>query len=99
MSEQRCTRCGADVPAILGPPPSDRDTWWRNQIRMTRSEVQWTLRIRMLKLRWLPKNPHDQVRETYTTLSLCDDCAAAVFAFAQNQPSNRDGLNREREER
>lgn len=87
-----CTRCKADVPDILGPPPGDRDFWWRNQIGMTRHRTTWVLRLKVFRLRWLPENPHDQVSQTYTTLDLCDECAAAVFMFAQNLPSNRDGL-------
>ena len=87
-----CTRCGVSVPSILSGPVDDRDTWWRNQIRMDRREVSNTLRMRMFTRRWLPENPADQLRETFTTLDLCDECSAAVFMFAQNLPSNRDGL-------
>lgn len=83
MSEtSQCQRCAAEVPSILGPPPGDRDTWWRNRIAVRRREVTYTLRLRMFRRRWLPENPHDQVRETWTELVLCDDCARAVFAFA-----------------
>lgn len=83
-----CTRCGADVPEILGPPPNDRDyraPWHRSQIRMRRREVSHVLRFRMFKLQWLPENPADRLAETYTTLSLCDRCTRDVFDFAQGK--------------
>lgn len=82
---ETCTRCGADVPSIFTPPPGDRESWWRNQVCITRREVTHVLRFRMFKLRWLPKNPMDQLAETYTTLSLCDQCAGAVFLYAQGK--------------
>lgn len=93
-TDPKCTRCGRGVAPILSGPPDGRDTWWRNQIGMTHREKTstWVLRLRIFKRRWLPEYAGDQLRETYTTLDLCDDCAAAVFAFAQNLPSNRDGL-------
>jgi hypothetical protein len=40
----------------------------------------------MFTLRWLPENPSDQLRETYTELDLCDPCARDVLAFAQTRP-------------
>lgn len=85
MSDAKtCTRCKAEVPSILyGPPPPDRDVWWRNRIVMRRREVTHVLRFRMFRRRWLPEDPHDQLAETYTELDLCDSCARAVFAFAQ----------------
>jgi hypothetical protein len=89
-----CTRCGQTVLPILSAPPGKSDTWWRNQIGMTRRETTtaWVLRMRIFSLRWLPEHAADRLSETYTTLDLCDDCAAAVFFFAQNLPISRDGL-------
>lgn len=89
MSDKVCTRCGVGVPAILSGPPDERDTWWRKQVTMTRREVRHVLRFRMFKLRWLPEDPGDQLRETYTTLDLCDDCASAVFLFAQGKGATK----------
>ncbi len=83
-----CTRCGQPVPEILSVPPSGPDRWWRNQIRMSRSErveVRHTMFFRIFTLRWLPENPADQLREDYTTLALCDRCAGDVFLFAQGK--------------
>lgn len=83
---KKCTRCDAVVPSILSGPPDERDMWWRNVIGMRRIEVAYRMRLRMFRRRWLPENPHDQLRETYTELDLCDPCARAVFAFAQARP-------------
>lgn len=86
-----CTRCGADVPSIMSGPPDKRDRWWRNQIRMTRREVHHVMHFRIFTRRWLPEDPSDQVRETYTTLDLCDRCAGEVFLFAQGKKPARNG--------
>lgn len=88
--DRECTRCGTSVPAILGPPPDDRDRWHRYLIRMRRREVVYTLRFRIFTLRWLPANPSDQLRETYTELDLCDPCARVVLRFAQTAPVAED---------
>jgi hypothetical protein len=81
---RKCTRCGVTVQAIMAGPPADKDTWWRNVVGMRRVEgARWVMRFRMFRRTWLPEDPMDQVRETYTELDLCDDCARAVFAFAQ----------------
>jgi hypothetical protein len=88
-AESKCTRCGADVTTVLDTKsrPLDRDTWRRYRALMVvrHHKVTHVLRFRMFTLRWLPADPHDQLRETYTELHLCDDCATAVFLFAQGK--------------
>lgn len=82
--EKNCTRCGAKVAAIMSGPPEGRDRWMRYGVRITHREH--VLRFSMFKRQWLPENPQDQVRETYTTLDLCDPCAGDVLLFAQGKP-------------
>lgn len=85
MSEKpsKCTRCGVDVPPILSGPPAQRDTWWRFSIRVKQRD--YVLIFNRWTRRWLPEDPADQVALTYTDLALCDDCARAVFLFAQGK--------------
>lgn len=84
MSNETCSKCGKSVPPILGPPPKDRDVWWRNAVMMRRVEtVSYVLRLSRHKRQWLPADPRDQVSSYFTDLVLCDSCSADVFLFAQ----------------
>lgn len=57
------------------------------QVVLTRESVTWRLRLRRFRWVWLPANPRDRVRESYSTLDLCDWCAGDVFLFAQGLPA------------
>ena len=80
MSET-CTRCGADVPTemLVG------GTRYAIRIRRQTTTVHHRLRFARHRFVWLPEDPADQVRTTYTDLALCDDCCAAVFLYAQGK--------------
>jgi hypothetical protein len=88
MSET-CARCSAEVTKVLDTKsrPLDKETWRRYRALMVvrHHKVTNVLKFRMFTLRWLPADPRDQLRETYTELHLCDDCATAVFLFAQGK--------------
>lgn len=87
QSPEPCTRCGADVLPVLSGPPGDRDVWHRYRILLIRREAAAavTLRFRMFTRRWLPEHAGDQLRETFTELTLCDPCARDVLLFAQGK--------------
>jgi hypothetical protein len=69
---KNCARCQRPVPAEM-PREGVRQT-----VRLRRETYGWRLRFR-----WLPENPADRARESYTPLDLCDWCAGDVFLFAQ----------------
>lgn len=92
MSDDRikkCTRCGIDVPRVLSGPIEDRNVWTRYRAGLKRTTSTNTLKFSMFRREWLPENPHDQLRETFTTLELCDDCTRLVFLFAQGEEAPR----------
>lgn len=79
-----CTRCNATI--VTQPPGGEG---WINKALMRRKTVHYFLRFSMWRFQWLPENPGNQVRSTYTELELCSGCAAAVFLFAQGKETGR----------
>ena len=76
-----CTRCHAPVPREM---PTEGT---RYQIRMRRRETTVVHRLvfSMHRFRWMTEDPADQIRTSYTDLTLCDPCAVKVFDFAQGK--------------
>jgi hypothetical protein len=64
--------------------PTD-GTRYAIRIRRQLTTVSHRLRFARHRFVWMPENPADQIRTTYTDLTLCDDCCGAVFVFAQGK--------------
>lgn len=82
MDEARtCSRCHETIPTGL-----PRDGWTnRVFLRRPRFTLRHSLRFDVWSFRWLPEDPQDRARRAYTELDLCNDCAVAVFDFAQGR--------------
>lgn len=80
--QSKCSRCG-DTVSDRTPPEGFT---MQVGLQATITTTTWKLRLRLFRWTWLPKDPHDRVNETYTTLDLCDWCAGDVFLFAQGLP-------------
>jgi hypothetical protein len=74
-NEKTCTRCGETIPDV----PTEG---WVNKILLRKQGVRYRLRVNMWRLRWMPENPADQMRLTYTEFDLCPPCVRAVLAYA-----------------
>lgn len=78
--QEVCARCGEAL-------PKDRpEGWHRFGIGLHRWTEHHTLRWFHWRFQWLPEDPSDQVRATYTALDLCRGCAADVLLYAQGKP-------------
>lgn len=75
----QCTRCHSPLPTEL---PQEGH---RYGLRMKTKTVEHTLRFSIIRFRWMPKDPADLVRTTYTDFPLCDPCASAVMDFAHRR--------------
>jgi hypothetical protein len=89
VSAATCTRCGG---VVTDRTPSEGHT---QRIGLTRTTTTWRLRFSRFRWVWLPANPMDRVRESYSTLNLCDWCAGDVFLFAQGLPPRTHGMGDE----
>ena len=70
-----CSRCGADIEAAPA-----QGTTFRTMVHTNTTVVySW------FKWQFLPKDPGDQVRETYTRFALCPDCARQVLKYLQGE--------------
>ncbi|MDT0302925.1 hypothetical protein [Streptomonospora wellingtoniae] len=83
MSDPKtCTRC-------RNPIPKAPDEGWVNKALLRKQAIRYGLRFNMWRFRWMPEDPGDQARLSYTELDLCSPCAGAVFLFAQGKEADR----------
>lgn len=81
--------------SVLSPPELDKTERTQYRIGMTRESATWRLRFRLWRARWMPENPRDRVRTTYTDLVLCDPCGVDVwdFAYTKVERNKGDGIS------
>ena len=78
MANPDCTRCHKPIPDV----PTEG---WVNKVLLVKQGVRYKLRLNMWRLRWLPENPADRMRLTYSEVDLCSPCSVAVWMYAQGK--------------